>query len=132
MIYLDSSVLIAQLLAEDRRPPAELWSESLTSSRLLEYEVWTRVHARGMGRRLGEVLRNLLARLSMLGLERPVLARALEPFPVPVRTLDAIHLASADFLRRHAQELTIATYDGRMREAGRAMGFDLYPLGQGP
>lgn len=129
MIYLDSSVIIAHLLAEDRRPPGELWSQPLVSSRLLEYEVWTRVHARGMGRRLGEVLRFVLARLSMLGLERPVLARALEPFPGPVRTLDAIHLASADFLRRQGQEVTVATYDVRMREAARGMGFELYPLG---
>ena len=126
MIYLDSSVLIAQLLAEDRRPPAEMWSQSLASSRLLEYEVWTRVHARGMGRRLGEAVRLLLARLAMLELERAVLARALEPFPEPVRTLDAIHLASADFLRRQGQEVTIATYDARMREAARAMGFEFY------
>ena len=129
MIYLDSSVVIAQLLAEDRRPPEELWAHPLTSSRLLEYEVWTRVHARGMGERLGEVLRLLLARLAMLGLERPVLVRAFEPFPRPVRTLDAIHLASADFLRGQGQEVTVATYDARMGAAARAMGFDLYPLG---
>jgi predicted nucleic acid-binding protein len=116
LIYLDSSVLIAQLLAEDRRPQQELWSESLTSSRLLEYEVWTRVHARGMGERLGEVLRLLLARLSILGLEHPV------------RTLDAIHLASADFLRAQGQSVTVATYDARMAGAARAMGFELYPL----
>jgi hypothetical protein len=128
LIYLDSSVLIAQLLAEDRRPRQDLWSESLTSSRLLEYEVWTRIHARGLGGRLGEVLRLLLARLSILGLERPVLARALEPFPSRVRTLDAIHLASADFLRGEGQEVKVATYDERMAEAARAMGFELYSL----
>lgn len=128
MIYLDTSVFIAHLLAEDRRPPAELWSESLTSSRLLEYEVWTRVHARRMGERLGELTRLLLARLSLLGLERPVLARALEPFPVPVRTLDAIHLASAAFLRGQGQEVTIATYDARIGAVARAMEFKLYPL----
>jgi predicted nucleic acid-binding protein len=128
LIYLDSSVIIAQLLAEDRRPPEELWSGSLTSSSLLEYEVWTRVHARRMGGRLGDVLRLLLARFSLLGLERPVLARALEPLPLPVRTLDAIHLASADFLRSQGQEVTVATYDARMAEAARAMGFELYPL----
>lgn len=129
MIYVDSSVVIAQLLAEDRRPPPGLWSRPLTSSRLLEYEVWTRVHARGMGTRLGEAVRLLLARLAMLGLERSVLARALEPFPEPVRTLDALHLASADFLRGQGQEVAIATYDARMGEAARALGFELYPLG---
>ena len=128
MIYLDSSVVIAQLLAEDRRPPEELWSRSLTSSRLMEYEVWTRVHARGMGARLGEGIRLLLGRLALLGLGRPVLTRALEPFPGRVRTLDAIHLASADFLRRQGQDVTVATYDARMAEAARGMGFALYIL----
>ena len=43
MIYLDSSVALAHLLGEDRRPPGELWSETLVSSRLFEYELWTRV-----------------------------------------------------------------------------------------
>lgn len=128
MIYLDSSVLIAHLLAEDRRPPEVLWSQPLTSSRLLEYEVWTRVHARKLGERLGEVVRLLVGRLALLGLERPVLARAREPFPRPVRTLDAIHLASADFLRDQGQQVTLATYDSRMREAARDMGFELYSL----
>jgi hypothetical protein len=128
LIYLDSSIVIAQLLAEDRRPPDALWSQPLSSSRLLEYEVWTRVHALGMSRRVGETLRLLIAHLALLRLERPVLARALEPFPVRVRTLDALHLASADFLREQGQEVVIATYDARMAEAARALGFELFPL----
>lgn len=48
MIYLDSSVALAYLLAEDRRPPELLWDEILSSSRLLEYELWTPIHARGL------------------------------------------------------------------------------------
>ena len=127
MIYVDSSVLVAHLLAEDRRPPENLWSGSLVSSRLLEVEAWTCIHARGMAR-LGGVLRRLLVGLSMLDMEAPVLARALEPFPVGVRALDAIHLASADFLRGQGQRVSIATYDARMAEAARAMGFDIYSL----
>jgi hypothetical protein len=45
VIYLDTSVALAQLFAEDREPPEELWREPLTASRLLQYEVWARVHA---------------------------------------------------------------------------------------
>ena len=45
MIYLDSSVALAHLLAEDRFPPDELWEEQLVSSRLLECEVWNRINA---------------------------------------------------------------------------------------
>ena len=43
MIYLDSSVALAHLLAEDRFTAEDLWRQQLVSSRLLEYEVWNRI-----------------------------------------------------------------------------------------
>jgi hypothetical protein len=46
MIYLDSSVALAYLLAEDRYPSNALWDQSVVSSRLLECEVWNRIDAR--------------------------------------------------------------------------------------
>lgn len=41
MIYVDTSVALAELLAEDRRPGEHFWNETLVSSRLLEYELWS-------------------------------------------------------------------------------------------
>jgi predicted nucleic acid-binding protein len=128
MIYLDTSVALAQLLAEDHRPPDELWDEPLVSSRLMEYELWTRLHARALAGSHGDAARMLLARLGFLELARPVLARALEPFPTPVRTLDALHLASAMFLRERGHDLAIATYDARMNAAAMAMGLATFEL----
>ena len=96
MIYVETSVVLAQLLAEDRCPPESLWAGTPVSSRLTEYEVWTRVHARGLGASHGESVRLLLGRLGWLELTPVVLARALEPWPVALRTLDALHLASAE------------------------------------
>lgn len=128
MIYLDTSIALAQLLAEDRSPPAGLWTESIVSSRLLEYEVWTRIHARGLAGSHGEDARQLLGRIAFLELTPTVLARALEAFPAPVRTLDALHLASADFLRQQGQDVSLATYDGRMSNAARRLGITLYAL----
>lgn len=128
MIYLDTSVALAQLLAEDVTPPPELWDETLVSSRLLEYEVWTRIHARHLESSHAEPVRQLLAQLALLELAPQVLSRALAPFPVPVRTLDALHLASADFLRHQGQPIRLATYDERMRRAAVALGMDLYEL----
>lgn len=122
MIYLDTSVALAQLLAEDRRPPVSLWREVLVTSRLLEYELWTRVNARGLARSHDELVRGLLGRLAFLELSRPVLARALEPFSKPVRTLDALHLASMDFLRRQGQDVRLASYDERLVMAAKAIG----------
>jgi hypothetical protein len=123
LIYLDTSVALAHLLAEDRSPPESLWREPLISSRLLEYEMWTRVHARRLGNTHGNEVRALLGRVAFVELSPPVLARALEAFPRPVRTLDALHLASMDFLRRQGQAISLASYDECLIEAARALRF---------
>jgi hypothetical protein len=94
VIYLDSSVALAHLLAEDRLPPEDLWQQQLVSSRLLEYEVWNRIHARRLEQSHSDAVRALIERVALLELATPVLSRALDPFPIPVRTLDALHLAS--------------------------------------
>ena len=109
MIYLNSSVALAHLLSEDRLPPADLWQQPLISSRLMQYEVWTRLNARRLGRSHGEDARTLLARVALIELTPPVLERALEPFPAPVRTLDALHLASIEFLRARGQRPELAS-----------------------
>ena len=126
MIYLDTSVALAHLLAEDRSPPESLWKEPLISSRLLEYEVWTRIHARKLGGTHGNEVRSLLSRVAMIELSPQVLTRALEAFAKPVRTLDALHLASMDFLRRQGQIVSLASYDGRLIDAARALRFKIY------
>jgi predicted nucleic acid-binding protein len=128
MIYIDTSVALAELLAEDRRPAENFWNETLVSSRLLEYEVWIRVHARRLARSHGDAARALVGRVALLELVSPVLTRALEPFPKPVRTLDALHLASTEFLRERQPAIRLATYDHRQAVAAKAMGIALYDL----
>jgi predicted nucleic acid-binding protein len=126
--YVDTSVALAELFAEDRRPPAALWEGALLSSRLLEYELWTRVDARGATRTHGEAARELLSRVAMVELSPTVLARALEPFPVALRTLDALHLATALFLAERRQAVQVAAYDERMRAGATALGLRLAAL----
>ena len=128
MIYIDTSVVLAQLFAEDRVPPESLWGETLVSSRLLQYEVWTRVHARRLVRSHGEQVRSLLGGLAFLEMAPPVLARALEPFPVSVRTLDVFHLASVVFLRERDNSVVLATYDARQRAAARRLKIPLMEI----
>lgn len=128
MIYLDASVALAHLLTEDRLPPEGLWQESLISSRLLEYQIWTRINARKLTRSHGDEVRALLARVALLELAPPVLARALEPFPTLVRTLDALHLASIEFLREQRQNITLASYDTRLVDAARGLRIPIYKL----
>jgi PIN domain len=128
MTYVETSVILAQLLAEDRFPPERLWAEVLVSSRLTEYEVWNRIHARGVGNSHGESARLLLGRLRWLELTPLVLARALDPWPVPLRTLDALHLASVEFLRVHGQDVNLASYDARLVTAARRQSIRLFAL----
>lgn len=126
MIYIDSSVVLAQLLAEDRYPDPSFWRDGpFVSSRLLEYEIWNRINGRGLAMSHAEDARLLLGRLSILELAPAVLARALDPFPTPVRTLDALHLASIEFLRGMGQRPTLATYDQRLSEAATALDIPL-------
>ena len=122
MIYVDTSVLLARILSEDRQPPPWVWDEILVSSRLLEYEVWNRLHSRKLSESHGELARLLIGRISLLELSPVALARALDPFPVSVRALDAIHLASLHFLAVRNQDIRLLSYDNRMLDGAKAMG----------
>jgi predicted nucleic acid-binding protein len=128
VIYVDSSVALARLLFEPRSPAAPFWQERLVSSRLLEYEVWNRVHAYGLISSHAAPARLLLMGIELLEMDRPMLARALEPWPMPLRTLDALHLATVEFLRAQGEQLELASYDNRFLAAARALGIPIAAL----
>ena len=117
MVYLDSSVALAHLLAEDRRPPVDFWNETLIGSRLVEYEVSTRLNNLRISAAAMETAGMLLQRVALIELIPEIVRRAHDKYPVQVRTLDALHLASIQFLREQGVDLELATYDQRMREA---------------
>jgi len=129
VIYLDTSVVLAFLFREERAPPETLWRAELVSSRLLEYEAWTRVHAHAAGSLQSGRLVRLLGLLDLIELSPVVLSRALRPFPNPVRTLDAVHLATVDFLRQRGENVELATYDMALARAATAMEIPLSDLG---
>jgi hypothetical protein len=56
--------------------------------------------------------------------ERCILERVARPFPIePIRTLDAVHLATAELLGEPPQLVTIVTRDVRVRGNARALGY---------
>jgi predicted nucleic acid-binding protein len=128
VIYLDTSVALAHLLAEDKRPPDALWAHPLVASRLLDYELWTRLNARGLAGSHGEAARRLVERLALMELLPNVLGRAKEPFPTAVRTLDALHLASILFVRERVPTIELASYDDRLTAGARALGIRIAAL----
>lgn len=121
MIYIDTSVALAQLLAETHAPPPSLWEQELISSRLLQYECWVVLHARKLATTRGEELLQLLGRIAFVEMEPRILARVLEPFPVAVRTLDAMHLATMAFLRDQGPSPKLASYDDRLTKAAKRL-----------
>lgn len=77
---------------------------------------------------LAAVLRAAAARWSVLKVDGEVVERARQPFPTePIRTLDAIHLASALVARSAARDLAVLSLDDRIRAAGRLLGLDVLP-----
>ena len=69
-------------------------------------------------------LRRFERRCYVVGLTEDILARVGRPFPVePVRTLDAVHIATVESLGEPPQLITIVTRDQRVRDTARALGY---------
>ena len=128
LTYVDSSVALAHVFREPRAPAPSFWLGPKVSSRLLEYEIWNRLHAHDRADSHGRTVRDLLRGIELLDLSGGVLSRALEAFPVPVRTLDGLHLSTMDFIHRRGESVELASYDNRLLAAARALGFPVTPL----
>jgi predicted nucleic acid-binding protein len=68
------------------------------------------------------------ARWALLDLSRSVVERAEGEFPIePIRTLDALHLASALVLRDALPDLVVLSTDDRLRANALELGFAVLP-----
>jgi predicted nucleic acid-binding protein len=134
LIYLDSSAVVKLVRAEAESTPLRSWLASqaepqLVSSALVEVEV-----ARALWRAAPEALHGVgvvLARLIRVDVNTAIRARA-AAYPDPlVRSLEAIHLATAEFLgeRPAAQLGAFVSYDGRLAEAATAIGLPVVSPG---
>jgi predicted nucleic acid-binding protein len=64
----------------------------------------------------------LFEEVRLVELSREVLARASQPFPAPLATLDALHLATALLVSEQERDLMMATHDAELGLAARAVG----------
>ena len=145
-MYIDSCILVKLLVCEPDSAffVRALEGHSLVTSELAQTEVFSALLAR---ERAGKIHRSDRRRAwsefegrveageirigplttTVLRKARQVLERC-QP-EVPLRTLDAIHLATADL----CQDFPLATTDGRMREAAVRLGYELFPpVGESP
>jgi predicted nucleic acid-binding protein len=130
--YVDASVLLRLILGQpDVLPEWREITRAVTSA-LTEVEslrTLDRLTLSGALRTSDAPARraavyDLLDGIEMVDISRPVLARASQPLPTPLGTLDAIHLSTALLWRDQGEEsLTVATHDNALAVAARAMGF---------
>lgn len=132
--YIDSSVVLRVVLSQ----PESLreWSDVVLAvgSGLVEVECLRTIDrfrltgalsAEEAGIRRAAVF-DVLGRMELIELTRVVLHRAAQPMPAPLGTLDAIHLATAEFWREaRDSELVFATHDRALGLAARAAGFQV-------
>ncbi len=70
-----------------------------------------------------ELIQRFLAEIDLVAITDSILARASEPLPSVLGTLDAIHLSTALLWReQRGEELTFATHDAALGTAVRAYG----------
>jgi uncharacterized protein len=122
--YLDSSAFVKTVVVEAESRELERYLEQagrLVSSSLLEAEA-RRAALRVDPRHLALVERRLLG-VSLVAVTTDILVAAGSLKPVGIRSLDAIHLATA--LSLGGELDCVVTYDERMAAAAASLGLDV-------
>ena len=139
ILYAESSAIVAWLFAEPAGETVRQLLQQAThvlTSQLTPLECH-RALQRGLalGRLQEAQVGNLRAQLARssetwtwLTPTSEALERAGNPFPVePVRTLDAVHLASALVARSEQPDIELLSLDERVRRNAQALGFAVRP-----
>lgn len=131
--YVESSALVAALLERDAAARAAIRGPGRRVSSSLTLAEATRavIRARATGRLTASderaavrALQVFARRCDLVAVTDAVLARVGRPFPVePIRTLDAVHLATAEQLGDPPALVTIVTRDARVHDNALAMGY---------
>lgn len=117
-----------------QRPALAAWGnwDAAWSSELLQVEARRTINRLRLAGALDDAgvadavaeLARIERTIGSVRLSRRILARAGQPMATAVRTLDALHLASALTVRERLDvELLFATHDARQATAARALGF---------
>ena len=130
---MESSALVAALLEHDATAmqPVRVGTRLVTSALTFAETARAIVRARVSGRLTAEqeqaavrALRTFRRRCAVLDVNAGVLSRVGGRFPVePIRTLDAVHLATAELLDEPLELVTIVTRDARVRDNALALGY---------
>jgi predicted nucleic acid-binding protein len=138
-VYAESSAVLSWLLGEDAGPAVRealagadlVIASDLTlveCDRVLTRAVVLGETSEGMAADRRALLQTAASRWHVQRLGPEIVERARQRFPVePIRTLDALHLASALVARSAVPGLELLSLDDRIRRAGTQLGFELQP-----
>jgi len=131
--YLDSSVLLRHILLGEEPIRHALKFPRVVSSELLEIECRRVLHRCRLAGELTdealtvarERLDEVLAGIDLLEMSRQIKQRAMDPFPVNVRTLDALHVATALLVGEDAGGVALFSHDEGMNRCARSLGINV-------
>ncbi|HYD50909.1 MAG TPA: PIN domain-containing protein [Terriglobales bacterium] len=133
IVYLDTSAVLRVLLRQEKPLPEwGRWQRAYASEMLFveARRAFDRLRLAGALDDGGVIaaqraLQQVEAAVGRIRLGRMVLRRAAQPMGVAVRTLDAIHLASAVlFQERRGETIVFATHDVQQARGAQALGLD--------
>lgn len=126
LLYLDSSALV-KLVAREAETAALLSllepRPEVASSALARVEVLRAVGRAGGSKKSRERAREVLSRVALVAVDDPILEAAATLGPADLRSLDAIHLATALALQPEIE--AIVSYDSRLNAAAKALGLSV-------
>lgn len=121
LLYLDSSAIVKLVVAEPETDALLAflggWPNRVSSA-LARVEVLRAVSRSGVSPQVRRRALRVLARIALVEVDEPVLAAATRLGPPALRTLDALHLATARSLDGLAG---VVTYDQRLAGAARRL-----------
>lgn len=135
--YIDTSALLRIVLREPGALENLRSYDGLVSSELIAVEsTRTLDRLRLQGSLTAEeaasrvrTVNEWLEAIDLVLIRPPILSRASEPLPMPLGTLDALHLATALIWRDRVGPLpAMATHDSALGMAARAFGFDVFGI----
>ena len=131
--YIESSALVAALLERDAEALKSVRTRGrkVTSALTIAEAARAILRARAAGRLTADqeraavrALRRFERRCFLVAVTDAILTRVRRPFPIePIRTLDAVHLATTELLGEPPPLIVVVTRDVRVRENAQALGY---------
>lgn len=131
--YLDSSLVLRYVIQSETAIQQAIVLGGLFSSELLKIECQRVLHRCRMTGEFDDAalaeaysrLEEVLSGVALYGLSEAVKSYAAGAFPLPVKTLDALHLATALLFQQEnsGEKVVVFTTDNAMNLCARALGF---------